>query len=502
MHALGKVHLDSLYTHHADAVIPCGARPGRHRCGRPPRQTLTSGQVGGLLANIMRIRRVLVEGLFGFFRHDIPLNADERITIMHGPNGFGKTIILRMLHSFLAGRFEIFARIPLDAFTITFEDGSDLRLECALDGKPLPKSKLQVTSSKQPGKPFLPFKGMHDKLLDSLPSLFKIPGGGLIERIDRDVWLHSTTEEILTSMEVIERYGDYLPSRIKRTRHSVPGWMREFLDDQVNVKLIETKRLDITHETPPSRHPRHTGRVPTVVNHSELLAVQIRNLLARYASRSQELDRTFPTRLLEQSAPLPEAGELQDQLARLEEKRARLARLGFLDPEESIALPVSQAMEQKRDVLAVYAADTEKKLAVFDDTAAKIELLTGIVNDLFLYKHLHIDRERGYVFTSHIGQEIQPSDLSSGEQHQLVLLYELLFQTKPGALVLIDEPEISLHVAWQERFLDDLMKIARLSDFDVLVATHSAEIIGEHWDLAISLRGPDAEPVESAEAAQ
>jgi predicted ATP-binding protein involved in virulence len=156
-----------------------------------------------------------------------------------------------------------------------------------------------------------------------------------------------------------------------------------------------------------------------------------------------------------------------------------------------MALPTSQEVERKRDAVAAYVADAENKLAVFDDMAAKIELLTGIINDLFLYKRMHIDREKGYVFTSHIRQEIHPGDLSSGEQHQLVLLYELLFQTKPGSLVLIDEPEISLHVAWQERFLDDLMRMAKLSKFDVLVATHSAEIIGEYWDLAVGLRGPD-----------
>ena len=81
--------------------------------------------------------------------------------------------------------------------------------------------------------------------------------------------------------------------------------------------------------------------------------------------------------------------------------------------------------------------------------------------------------------------------LSSGEQHELVLFYELLFKVEPNALVLLDEPEISLHLAWQQQFLGDLVEMVKLSSFDVLVATHSPGIIGKRWDLTVELKGPD-----------
>ena len=51
----------------------------------------------------MRIVEIKVEELFGSFTHTIPLNVDERITIIHGPNGFGKTAILRLID----GGFEL-----------------------------------------------------------------------------------------------------------------------------------------------------------------------------------------------------------------------------------------------------------------------------------------------------------------------------------------------------------------------------------------------------------
>ena len=68
-----------------------------------------------------------------------------------------------------------------------------------------------------------------------------------------------------------------------------------------------------------------------------------------------------------------------------------------------------------------------------------------------------------------------------------MLCFELLFKTYPGNLVMIDEPEISLHVEWQESFLSDLEKMADLARFDSLIATHSPIVIGNRWDVAVNL---------------
>lgn len=83
--------------------------------------------------------------------------------------------------------------------------------------------------------------------------------------------------------------------------------------------------------------------------------------------------------------------------------------------------------------------------------------------------------------------------LSSGEQHELVILYELLFRTSDNSLILIDEPELSQHVAWQEKFVNDLEEMAEISHFRAILATHSPEIIADRWDLAVELNGPDGE---------
>ncbi|NKS79316.1 AAA family ATPase, partial [Rhodococcus hoagii] len=43
--------------------------------------------------------------------------------------------------------------------------------------------------------------------------------------------------------------------------------------------------------------------------------------------------------------------------------------------------------------------------------------------------------------------------------------------------MLIDEPEISLHVGWQLAFMPDIQQIARLRDLRFIIATHSPQII-------------------------
>ena len=68
-----------------------------------------------------------------------------------------------------------------------------------------------------------------------------------------------------------------------------------------------------------------------------------------------------------------------------------------------------------------------------------------------------------------------------------VLLYELLFKVEPGALVLIDEPEISLHVAWQKEFLKDILSVIAVQRINVILATHSPQIINDRWDLTVDL---------------
>jgi len=206
---------------------------------------------------------------------------------------------------------------------------------------------------------------------------------------------------------------------------------------------------------------------------------------------SQSLERTFPARLISEEGPVPlTEEEIRAKLTDLDRRRSRLVEAGLLDPGYEPTLPAKRFDETTQRVLAVYIRDTEQKLAAFDDLLSRIELIKSIVDSRFLQKTLTVDREAGFVVKAQGGRAVRLSDLSSGEQHELVLLYELLFRAQRDTLILIDEPELSLHIAWQQQFLRDLLQITRLAKLQALVATHSPQIIHDRWDLTVELLGP------------
>jgi predicted ATP-binding protein involved in virulence len=104
-----------------------------------------------------------------------------------------------------------------------------------------------------------------------------------------------------------------------------------------------------------------------------------------------------------------------------------------------------------------------------------------------------IDRAGGFSFLTDDDTRLSLTSLSSGEQNEVVLLASLLLDERPARLFLIDEPEISLHVFWQKQFLRDLVDITSLLNTDVIVATHSPQIINNRWDLTCQLGGPGAD---------
>jgi len=90
------------------------------------------------------------------------------------------------------------------------------------------------------------------------------------------------------------------------------------------------------------------------------------------------------------------------------------------------------------------------------------------------------------------GTYIPLNRLSAGEKHVLIMFYGMLFLPSKGSIVIVDEPEISLHVTWQQRLGDIFEELSEYMDQQLIVATHSPMVIHDKWDLASELRRSDA----------
>jgi predicted ATPase len=75
--------------------------------------------------------------------------------------------------------------------------------------------------------------------------------------------------------------------------------------------------------------------------------------------------------------------------------------------------------------------------------------------------------------------------LSSGEKQLLILLTQALLWEKDPVVYVADEPELSLHVTWQEKLLKSITALA--GQCQVIVATHSPDIAGGYPSKIIDL---------------
>ena len=91
---------------------------------------------------------------------------------------------------------------------------------------------------------------------------------------------------------------------------------------------------------------------------------------------------------------------------------------------------------------------------------------------------------RFWYATSRFGRFIEEHYWSSG-QRRLLSLISGLVQLPTGSTILIDEPELSLHVDWQTELVDAI--IDALPDSNIILATHSPSIIEKHVSKVIPI---------------
>jgi len=101
------------------------------------------------------------------------------------------------------------------------------------------------------------------------------------------------------------------------------------------------------------------------------------------------------------------------------------------------------------------------------------------IDELFHDTGKTIDRKSNEIQFFQRGEIITPYQLSSGEKQMLVILLTALVENKEHYALLMDEPEISLHIEWQQKLISLIRKIN--PNAQIILSTHSPALIMDGW---------------------
>ncbi|MES2589194.1 MAG: AAA family ATPase [Bacteroidota bacterium] len=427
----------------------------------------------------MKINSIKIENLFEIFTYDISFKPNENVLIITGPNGFGKTMVLNIIFSLFNRKFLFFQKLVFDKITLCLDEEIKIIISRTLE-KDKPKiSFFFYEKESELGKFDYSNKLEHD-LERSIQNFLPV------RKIAPEKWRDLRTDRVLNIDELLNEYSEQFPDEIRKNILPIKSERVNLILDSIQVHLIQEQRLFKKAQFT-ERNYREDKEQNVMIESIQTYAEELKQLIIEFSQKSfiqtQELDSSYPKRLTSEINILSEPEYIR-RYNILKSKQEKLTEFGLFESKQEFL----DYNSEDAKALSVYLKDFELKLGVFDNLLEKLELFTNILNERrFTFKSIAISRGKGFYFKTNKGTPLELSQLSSGEQHEVVLLYELIFNVKPNILVLIDEPEISLHITWQKEFLNDLIKIIKIQNIQVLIATHSPAIINDRWDLVYNL---------------
>ncbi|MFD6156398.1 AAA family ATPase [Nocardia sp. NPDC060256] len=446
------------------------------------------------------ITGIAVTRLLDDYDHSVEFPEHSPFILLYGPNGVGKTKLLELIYNLCTRNFQALSEIPFRELKLDYSDGSIMKVlrSPAFPEEDDPEREtilLELTL----------YKSGRKKSSASLS--FEEPSGtgaaALKRMLERETtwrqigpitWRDDSDGEIAEWEDLQRRFG--LPEHRKSSPkyYELPAPIRDLLRHSP-AHLIATQRLLIEEAPTILRGSRRQRGRSTIAEFAEDIKAKLSRALAENSRTTQQLDRSFPSRILSTpQTPITE-DEVRTHYEQQNARRATLAEIGLIGNEIDVSLPNKALTSWELNVLHTYLDDTDRKLDTFSSLVARVTLFLDIINTRFVRKSARVNIDAGIEIVRSSDLKVIPaSSLSSGEQHEFVLMYDLIFNVPRGALVLIDEPEISLHVAWQKNFTRDIARIADLASLRFIIATHSPQIIHKSWDKTVQL-GP-SEPDE------
>ena len=430
------------------------------------------------------IESLKITKLWGYRDIDLPFNSDVNIII--GPNGSGKTTVLYLLYSILSldllnllnFNFD-HVEIKLKGFkensvrTVTVKSNiADGLLEIGIGKKKFLLDLDIISGRKSPGH----YRDETGRIVTrTLPMHLRrriIP----IELYDEMtalvplVWLPVSRRLPVTEDEE-ERYigRKGLESVDLRLKELLAGLSRyhSILNGQLSERYREFERQVLSVILYSKQHDQVDSILKAVP--SSLPTESEKDQLRRAFDDAGLLDEQMQSRINDHFAAAEQA------VKRISESKGKYLDLKL---EDILVLPL---ISRTKDMVE-YARELEEDR---ENIFAPLNLYRDTVNSFLEDKTISVDESGHLKIKSSSQSELNWHSLSSGEKQILILLTQALLKLDDPMVYVADEPELSLHVTWQEKLLESLMMTG--GQKQIIVATHSPDIVGEYQDKVIDL---------------
>lgn len=381
------------------------------------------------MANNVVLNQIKIRGLYGLYGYDLDFTKGHNLDVrfITAPNGFGKSTILKIIEAFFKRSLHIFVNPKLRYEKIEFDL---LKYRVVFTQKSI--SNQDENSDED------------TDYVESVIEVFKSKGKTPIE---------TTT---INSVEVHANNSDLLPKTINIYLNSK------------HTHLVADNRLWIHKENDIEQIVKLTNIIKDIIEKKDAeISNRISEFLSFYMINQPAIDNNLE--------------QLCKKTCRI---LSRFHKVG-------IALKFSESMLMKDSPLrASYIRAINDSINGNDLDLRRLEQLANWINKCeFANKRMILRKEEGLIFEAldADNSKILPEELSSGEKQIVVQAIELLFCTQKGSIVLIDEPELSYHVAWQMIYFEQIISIAKLCKLQCIIATHNPQMFNFDWDLSIDL---------------
>jgi len=153
--------------------------------------------------------------------------------------------------------------------------------------------------------------------------------------------------------------------------------------------------------------------------------------------------------------------ELDWQLFQLQRK--------YLDYQVNIGNRIIAALQSGEPDAAQKAQEISEPKKKFQD----------MIDSLFAETGKKIVRTENEIRFEQIGETLVPYQLSSGEKQMLAILLTVLVEDNLPYVLFMDEPEVSLHIEWQQKLIENIMTLN--PNVQIILTTHSPAVIMNGW---------------------